>query len=301
MNKIPVGQTVAFAYRFVFTRFTTVVAIAGLPAVLASTADYLVRSYSSAEDTEAAAGTNLLIWLAGTVTAIFISSVATVGISRAALGLPLDRSAYTFPVGLLELRMFAAKLRFWVGVGVLVLLASLVTSLAFMLGGVPLDQAAGVEPSTALLVASLIAWVSFGYAIMTIVRMGFLLPATVVCENAGGLQRSHDLARGNFWRMAAVLLAIAAPIFVAMFLATYILVRISLGPELAQILQDADVDQLMRRGEEAVLQNIVLWEIFNTAIFILASGLLYSASAFAYRSLTANAARTPGQPWRDAP
>jgi hypothetical protein len=122
-----------------------------------------------------------------------------------------------------------------------------------------------------------------------------------VCENAGGLQRSHDLARGNFWRMAAVLLAIAAPIFVAMFLATYILVRISLGPELAQILQDADVDQLMRRGEEAVLQNIVLWEIFNTAIFILASGLLYSASAFAYRSLTADAARTPGQPWRDAP
>ena len=85
MNKIPVGKTVAFAYNFLFTRFGTVVAVAGLPAVLASAVDYLVRSYTSTDETEATAGTNLLIWLLGTVTTVFISSVATVGITRAAL------------------------------------------------------------------------------------------------------------------------------------------------------------------------------------------------------------------------
>src|SRR5262245_40303542 len=208
MNKIPVGKTVAFAYNFVFTRMATVAAIAGLPAVLAAAVDYLVRSHSSPEDTQGAAGTNLLIWLAGTVTTIFISAVATVGITRAALGLPLGSGAYYFPVGPLELRMFGAKLRFWVSVAVLLVLASLVASIAFMLGGVPLDGAAAVEPSGGVLIASLISWAAFGYAIFTIVRMGFLLSATVVCEEAGGLQRSHDLARGNFWRMVTVLLAL---------------------------------------------------------------------------------------------
>ena len=72
MNKIPVGKTVAFAYNFLFTRIRTIAGVAGLPALLSSAADYLVRSYTSTEEPEAA-GTNLLIWLAGTVTTIFIS------------------------------------------------------------------------------------------------------------------------------------------------------------------------------------------------------------------------------------
>ena len=74
MNKIPVGQTVAFAYNFLFTRIGTVAGVAGLPALLASAVDYLVRSYTTTEDPEAAGGTNLLIWLLGSVTTVFISS-----------------------------------------------------------------------------------------------------------------------------------------------------------------------------------------------------------------------------------
>jgi hypothetical protein len=289
MNKIPVGKTVAYAYNFVFTRPGTVAAVAGLPAVLAAVVDYLVRSNSSTEDTQTAAGTNLLIWLAGNITTIFISSVATVGITRAALGLPLGSDAYYFPVGPLELRMFAAKLRFWIGVAVLIVLAWLAAGLAFMLAGVPLDDPAAVEPSPGVLVASLVSWAAFGYAILTIVRMGFLLSATVVSEPASGLQRSHDLARGNFWRIMAVLIALAAPIFLIIAIATYILLRASLGADLARVLEEEDMAALMRRGEEAVAQNILLWELFNVAIFIFASGLVYSASAYAYRALTANA------------
>jgi len=53
------------------------------------------------------------------------------------------------------------------------------------------------------------------------------------------------------------------------------------------VLEEADMLELMRRGEEAVEQNVLLWEAFNTAIFILASSLIYSASAYAYRALTA--------------
>jgi hypothetical protein len=286
MNKIPVGKTVAFAYNFLFTRIGTVVGVAGLPAVLASAVDYLVRSYTSTEETEASAGTNLLIWLIGTVTTIFISSVATVGITRAALGLPLGAGAYYFPVGPLDLRMFLAKLRFWIGVVVLLILASLVASVSFMLAGVPIDGAGTVEPSAATLVAGLATWAAFGYAIVTILRMGFLLSATVVSEDKGGLQRSHDLARGNFWRMVAVVLALAAPILVLVSTASLVILSTALGPDYVQVLEQDGMLELMRRGEEAVAQNLLLWEAFNTAIFILASGLIYAASAHAYRALT---------------
>jgi hypothetical protein len=287
MNKIPVGKTVAFAYSFLFTRIATVAGVASLPAVLASAVDYLVRSYTSTEEPEAAAGTNLLlIWLAGTVTTIFISSVATVGITRAALGLPLGSGAYYFPVGPLELRMFVAKLRFWLGVVALFILASLVASVAFMLAGIPLDGAGTVEPSAATLVAGLATWAAFGYAIVTILRMGFLLSATVVSEEKGGLQRSHDLTRGNFWRLAAVVLALAAPILALVSVASLVILRASLGEDYARVLEEGGMLELMRRGEEAVEQNLLLWEVFNTAIFIVASALIYSASAYAYCALT---------------
>jgi len=286
MNKIPVGKTVAFAYTFLFTRIATVAGVAGLPALLASAVDYLVRSYTSTDESEAAAGTNLLIWLLGSVTTIFISSVATVGITRAALGLPLGSGAYYFPVGPLELRMFVAKLRFWLGVVVLIILASLVASVAFMLAGIPIDGAGTVEPSAATLVVGLATWAAFAYAIVTILRMGFLLSATVVSEDKGGLQRSHDLARGNFWRMAAVVLALAAPILVLVSIAGAVILRAALGADYAQVLEQGSMLELMRRGEEAVAQNLLLWEVFNAAIFVVASGLIYAASAYAYRALT---------------
>jgi hypothetical protein len=287
MNKIPVGQTIAFAYTFVVRHIGTVAGVAGLPALLAAVVDYLVRSHSSAEDSDFAMGTNFLIWLAGSATTIFISSVATVGITRAALGLPLGRGAYYFPVGPLELRMFAAKLRFWLGVAALLVLTSLVATVAFMLAGVPLDGSAAPQPSAATLVAGLVTWAAVAYVVVTVVRMGFLLSATVVAEERGGLQRSHDLSRGNFWRLVVVLLALAAPILVLVSIAGAVILPASLGADYPDVLRDEDMLDLMRRGEDAVVQNPLLWEVFNMAIFILASGLIYSASAYAYRALTA--------------
>ena len=286
MNKIPVGRTVAFAYEFLFTRIGTLVGVAGLPAVLSAAVDYLVRSYTTTEEPEAAASRNLLIWLVGTVTTIFISSVAAVGITRAALGLPLGSGAYYFPVGALELRMFVAKLRFWLGVVVLLILAALVMSVSFMLAGIPIDGAGTVEPSAGVLIAGVAAWTAFGFAILTILRMGFLLSATVVSEEKGGLQRSHDLSRGNFWRMVAVVLALGAPILVLVSVASLVILSASLGPDYARVLEQEGMMELMRRGEEAVAQNLLLWEAFNTVIFILASGLIYAASAYAYCALT---------------
>ena len=285
MNKIPVGKTVAFAYNFLFTRFGTVVGITALPALLAATVDYLVRSYISTEDTASVAGTNLLIQIAGMGTTIFIWAVTSVGVIRAALGQPLGSSAYYFPVGMVELRMFGAMLRFWLGVVVLIFLASLLSGVGLMLAGVPLDGSSEPEPSAALLVASLMTWAAFGYAIYTIVRMGFLLSPTVVCEGKG-LQRSNDLTRGNFWRIVAILLALLLPILFLLSIVGAVILRAALGNDYRQIIEDDGMDELIRRAEEAIAQNVLLWEVFNIMIFILAAGLIYSAAAYAYQAAT---------------
>jgi hypothetical protein len=285
MNKIPVGKTVAFAYNFLFTRFGTVVGITALPALLAATVDYLVRSYIATEDTASAAGTNLLISIAGMGTTIFIWAVTSVGVIRAALGQPLGSSPYYFPVGMVELRMFGAMLRFWLGVVVLIFLASLLSGFGLMLAGVPLDGSSEPEPSAAVLIAGLITWAAFGYAIYTIVRMGFLLSPTVVCEDKG-LQRSNDLTRGNFWRIVAILVALILPILFLLSIVGAVILRAALGNDYRRIIEDDGMDELIRRAEEAIAQNVLLWEVFNMMIFILAAGLIYSAAAYAYQAAT---------------
>ena len=285
MNKIPVGKTVAFAYNFLFTRFGTVVGITALPALLAATVDYLVRSYISTEDTSSAAGTNLLISIAGMGATIFIWAVTSVGVIRAALGQPLGSGAYYFPVGMVELRMFGAMLRFWLGVVVLIFLASLLSGFGLMLAGVPLDGSSEPEPSAALLIAGLITWGAFGYAIYTIVRMGFLLSPTVVCEDKG-LQRSNDLSRGNFWRIVAILVALILPILFLLSIVGAVILRAALGNDYRRIIEDDGMDELIRRAEEAIAQNVLLWEVFNVMIFILAAGLIYGAAAYAYQAAT---------------
>ena len=144
MNKIPIGDTIVFAYSFVFVHIGTIVGIAGIPAVLSAAIDYGVRNLAAAQRAAleagdaGAVGLNLAVWLGGLIATIFLSSIATVGITRAALGQKLERAVY-LNVGRTEWRMFAAKLRFWLGVLALAALVGLIAVLAFSLAGIPLS------------------------------------------------------------------------------------------------------------------------------------------------------------------
>src|SRR5258706_8223 len=205
MNKIPISDTIVFAYSFVFVHIGTIVGIAGIPAVLSAAIDYGVRNLAAAQRAAldagdaGAVGLSFAVWLAGLIATIFLSSIATVGITRAALGQRVEGAVY-LTVGRTEWRMFAAKLRFWLAVLVLAAIAGIIAVLAFSLAGIPLDGSApNGPPAPAVLVASFIAWVVFGYALATALRMGFLLPPTVVVEDKSGPRRSYDLTRGHFW------------------------------------------------------------------------------------------------------
>jgi hypothetical protein len=289
MKKIPVGTTIAFAYRFLVTEIGTIVGIAWLPAVLSSAVSYFARLYAvehravlDAGDPQAA-GAYLLLSLVSLMVLLFASSMVGVAITRAALRQERPPGALLlyFAAGHTEWRMFAANVRYLVGAGALLALAALITVAAFFLSGTPLEPPGQIQPTAATILAGLISWAVLLYAGASILRMGFLLPATIVGEEKGGLRRSYQLAKGNFWRILAVLLALGLPILLLLLGGEIAVLRSALGPDFARM----NPTEFFQKAGEAMDAKLLPWQAFSAMIFILASGLIYSGAAFAYRAV----------------
>jgi hypothetical protein len=297
MNKLPAGEVIAASYRFLFAHIGTVLAITGLPALLYAAADYGGHVYLAAHRAELDAadmrgqGLYFLVMAAGFIVAVFARAAAAVGIVREIFGwrveglhFPLDRTAF---------RMFFATLRFWLASVALFALAFAVAALGLLLAGVPLNGTGEVTLTPASLIASLIAWTVLLYAGVTMLRMGFLLPAVVVAEKNGGLKRSHDLTTSNFWRVLLIAFVLVLPPTVLLIAGEAAVVgtaAVTGTPE-----QD-DLFRVMARAEEAISRQLVPWEIFNAVVFILYSGLTYSGAAYAYRTLTPAASNRGAAP-----
>ena len=61
MNKIPIGQTIAFGYAFVAAEFQSIVRICWMPSLLMVAADYLLRRYTLFYTSETASAGRALI------------------------------------------------------------------------------------------------------------------------------------------------------------------------------------------------------------------------------------------------
>ena len=299
MQPIPVGETIAFAYRFLFARIGTIIGIAWLPAVLSSAASYLISTYAATHRAELEVGdpqaamAYFLVSFAGLMVTVFAASVVAVAITRQVLGQGSSGMVLYFAAGRSEWRMFAANIRYLLAIGALVGLATLIAMLAFLLAGVPLDGSEPVQPSAAIILAGLISLFVFLYAFATIVRVGFLLPPSIAAEEKGGLRRSFELTKGNFWRVLAIMLALAFPLMLLMLGGEAAVLRAALGPEFARM----NPTEFMQRAGQAMEAKRLPWTIFTTVIFILGSGLIYSGAAFAYRAATGTG-RLPSSPPR---
>ena len=299
MQKIPVGETIAFAYRFLFARIGTIVGIAWLPAVLSSAASYLISTYAVTHRAELEAGdpqagvAYFLVSFAGLLVTVFAASVVAVAITRQVLGEGSSGVVLYFAAGRSEWRMFAANIRYLLAIGALVGLAALIAMLAFLLAGVPLDGSEPIQPSAAMILAGLISLFVFLYAFATILRVGFLLPPSIAAEEKGGLRRSYELTKGNFWRVLAIMLALALPLMLLVLGGEAAVLRAALGPEFARM----NPTEFLQRAGQAMEAKLLPWTIFTTVIFILGSGLIYSGAAFAYRA-AAGQGRQPSPPPR---
>jgi hypothetical protein len=287
MAKIPVGPTIGAAYGFLFSQIGTVIGIAGIPAVLYAGADYAGHAFNAAyreelnvEDPETL-GSGLILTLAVILVMLLAMSLSAVGVTRAVL-VPGAKSAPGWlPLDLTTWRMFAANLRFLLGAIVLIVLAMVLALVAYRLAGIPLDAPEQAVPTFAVGLAALVSWAVILYAIVSLLRIGFLLPPAVIAEKDAGLRRSHALTQGNVWRVIAIVLALGLPIFFLVLAAATAILSSALGPDFAG---QALTPELMQRIQQAIEQRLLAWETFNAVIFVLYSGLIYSGAAYAYQA-----------------
>ncbi|HEY4263691.1 MAG TPA: hypothetical protein VGM72_00105 [Micropepsaceae bacterium] len=288
MKKIPVGPTIAFAYRFLLTEIGTIVGIAWLPAVLSSAVGYFARLYAlenrallDAGDPQAA-GIYLLLSLLSLAVLLFASAMVAVAVTRVAMGQERPPGALLlyFAAGPVEWRMLGANVRYMFGAGALLALAFLISVAAFFLSGAPLDAPEQLRPTPATILAGVISWAVLIYAGATILRIGFLLPGAVVAEDKGGLRRSHELTKGNFWRILAIILALGLPILFLLLAGEVVVLHAALGPDFMRLSPSA----FFQKAGEAMDEKLLPWQIFSAVVFVLASGLIYSGAAFAYRA-----------------
>ncbi len=284
MAKVPVGRTIGFAYGFLFRQIGTVLAVAGIPALAFAATDYASRALLAAEEAANGAdaepsGSAALALLATLLVAIMATAVTALAMVRVVLAQQGSPASLPFPET--ALRMAGAYLRLIGGAIVLLGLAAGITFAAYRLAGIPLDGNVQIALTPQILVAALISWVVFAYALVSILRMGFLLPAVVASEPKGGLKRSHELSAGNTGRLFVIAVTLALPIVFLMMTATGMIMRSALGEDFAAT---AITPELMQRVERAIAERLAAWETFNAVIFVLYSGLIYSGAAYAYRA-----------------
>jgi hypothetical protein len=290
MTKIPVGETVASAYRFALVELERVIGAIWFPIIVLTVIDYFVNgTMLTARSAAMATGdaSQLVPLLAGQVVYLFVAlllkAIIAVAICREILK-PLERPQWLrFSLGGAEFRFVGTML----GLAAVAMLVALLCMLAgqMMSGAVP---AAGLAPAQqAIGMAGLIAIVLSPVLIYLFVRLGTLALPGVVIDGGIGLERSWTLLKGNVGRMLIVMLAVGVPVMlVYLLLYGMIMGPDSFNPHL-DILSDAAARQ--RYETEIVRLTAARLPWLEGLNFILAPfiyGLWFGAPAFAYKALT---------------
>jgi hypothetical protein len=286
MKKIPILDTVRYAYSFTFGHLGTIIGLIWLPMVITVVAGYFVMShyYASVPDAVSAgnataAGQAGLLLLGWSLVSLLLSSIMYVAVTRQALGLRHGPAVVYFALGPAEFRVFGAVLGFFaIAIFFLMVDLLLINAARTLAAKIPMAGAA-----VALFAVVLLCGVAYA-----LVRLSFLLIPATVAEQHVGLGRAWELSGRNFWRITAVGIAVLGPITLVAVTAQVAI----MGP--ATFLHNAtgvthDTAQQMKdmaaQMRDAAKHLPALYGLsFLMAPFFM--GLALSGSAFAYRALT---------------
>jgi hypothetical protein len=289
MNKLPVGRTIADAYRFAFGHLGTIIGLIWVPLVLATLLNFLPELGGSVGDAAAnpvAASTQVIENIAILVLTQLLYAIIYVAVTRQALGLRQGTAMVHFALGPPEFRMFGATL--------LLLMVSFGCALFFAMLLAAIGALSAMQNGNVFIAlpSALLAVAGFCAIVYALVRLGYLLAPVTIIENRIDLARGWMLTRGNFWRVFAVVLAIIVPIGILESGAMLTL----MGKELIGALpavgsSDAAIQQHMQVIEEIFRKHMpqILFVSLILAPFNL--GLSISASAFGYRALAPDGQR----------
>lgn len=304
-NQIPVGKTIAYAYGFTFGNLGTIIGLTWLALLLAVGSNYAVLEYTglgtmtegTVRANPALAFQTLGWFLLSLLVAMFFGAIVAVALSRQALGLRTGGAIVHLAAGGTEWRMFGGHLRYLLSVIVLAIISYIATLLIVLVIGFIANAMGGAMAAAGIIgLLGILGMVVLGGAVIfTLVRMGYLLSPSIVAERPGGLKRSYDLTKGNFWRIVLVWIGSSLPLLLVFVAVQYFLYwhvfdfDFSSLPrggsaQAAQEFVDRYQKAMERVNAEMMRQQIPV-AISSFVYGILGSALGYGAQAFAYRAL----------------
>jgi hypothetical protein len=285
MSKIPVGKTIAYAYSFTFGHLGTIIGLVWLPLVLKTVLNFLPHIAGNGIDptdlSPLMQASQAIGGVAIVALSLLLNAMIYVAVTRQALGLRQGGATVHFALGMPEFRAFGA------------LLLLVVIALAFMatyMGATLIAAAAGERSPPMAVVAGVIAIGGAFAFVYILLRLAFFVAPVIVAEDQANLGRGWTLAQGNFWRILAVVLATGVPLMVAYMIGTWILLGSDATTYFSPAAAASNLDAMVKhemlildRHLPALLGLDLILAPFNL-------GLIFGASAFAYRAVVQDSA-----------
>ncbi len=304
MAKIPVGATIARAYRFAFADFLKILGVMWPSMLLMWLPSLLMRKQMTALSAQMAAqdfsGVRQLWPLISLfyLVAIVLIIVQVIGIAQLALGRHKGPVWFYFELGKPVWRLIGSFLLL-----ILAFIAGWIATLlgAFILGFILalITKALNIA-AIAIGISALVVIALFCAFVYCWVRLTFLLIPVVAAQEEGlALGRSWTLGLGNFWRMFAVFLATVGP-FLALefiFIFGFMFKGIAFPPPHATAAQMAAYQAAVNARSVEMMNGVYShWYIaypLALVFVVVFYGLAVGAQCFAYRALTETETSAP--------
>jgi len=299
MNKIPVGQTIRFAYAFTFGEIGTVIGLIWIPTLINAVASFFAAGgyYSALADSFESGmppvGSAIGLSLVLAFVSMLLVAMIAVAITQQAFGLRQGPAFAHIALGSAELRVFGGFFGLYLLMVLFVLAVALVVGIIAAGGGavIKANAAAAAPVGVAVVLAVLIG---AGAVLFAMVRLSFLMVPAVVDGGEFGLTRSWELTKGNFWRIVLIGACTLLPLMLVFIIAEFAV----LGPEFfvpnLKPATDGTASLHAMAGQMRLLQkHMPVLMGLTFVISPLLYGLLFSASAFAYRTVSGRSVTAP--------
>jgi hypothetical protein len=300
MKKIPVGATIAHAYRFTFEDFPRILGVMW-PSMLLMWVPYIILRPQMMALSAQMASQNISglgeLWPAFVFLypmMLILIAVQVIGIAQLALDRHKGPSWFYFSLGMPVWR--------WIGSLLLMIAVMIVGWLVVVLADVAVGAllrafigSAGNGTLTAILGLLIVVFILATLCALFYcwIRLSFLFTPVIAADEEGfALGRSWTLGKGNFWRMFAILVVIFGPFLVLefIFIFEFALRGLPALPAHASPAQAAAYQAAVNAHTVNMMNTINhYWYIaypVGTAFMVVFYGLAVGAQCFAYRALT---------------
>jgi hypothetical protein len=304
--KIPVFATVAHAYGFAVSQFLRILGIVWAPLVVSMAVSLMLTpgfagNHIPIDDVDAIRRNASHFAPFVFIFSLFIRAMIGAGVTELALGKRSGTTLVYFSLAAPVWRLIGAWLLFLLAMIFIYIGLIILTVIVAVVGGIGVHALALSKGADAAAVGLLVVFcffLFFGALIYVMARITFLIPPVVVNENKIDLARGWELTRGSFWRIFWIGFCIFVPLIVVQGALTVTLYGPGLFEQffgllhqgvMRQITQEALEGRIAEWGVAIRAQALQVWPYaaaIGLAIETFACGLLYGASAFAYREIT---------------